>query len=937
MEAKQDKPQRKSGPSGPAELEAYVATLYSILGYSVRTNVPLGGQQIDVLVERHLEGVGVTRIIVECKYKTSGSVSNQDVFDTINAFATLTQPHSISHCVIVTNTQFSQQAQVAAANDSRFKLVQLNQLEDDLVNIADSLLAIKKGYEAEGIFHEFLPQSAHGRLPYATDDTPISNVLASILQWIESYGDGFLTVLGDFGGGKTTLLRRIEYEFSVRFLEKKTRHRPLYLTLKDYSFYNGLDEFVENSVRQKYQRVLPNKTFWTLASEGGFVFLLDGFDEIVSGSDRAERNNTFLSLHRIITSGSPTVLTCRPAYFVSNEELNGLIADVNKKDAQKPPTLPGKWDANLFNTRETGVISRTGEFLFSKYVDNREFERLLNISNTVINLEVFKPTQINEYLNKFNDDFQMMVGMNSLEVKNEIANIYDLTDLMKRPIMLSMIKDTILKGQIDIRKSNVIGGAYSLYETYTGINLKRDWGKGKGRKLLNENQRREYAQLIAMAIFKSGSPEVEYEDILELSKLSLHGPNPISLELNAHTAETVASDIQVTTFLSRNGSSFRFAHRSFMEFFVARAIVDKFDNNRALVALLGEAYSREILAFVGEAISVQPSHLSRMLEIFRRESNSAKAKYDTGPVVRRNVVGILICAIGDIDQDFFSGGKLWEVSFRKRLVSGLSIRNAMWDYCGWQDVGFSRSSVSQSVFTGWRVEGGDWLDVNVQAKFSDCHFENVNFDNCSIAISGQRTVFQACRFKFGAMTLRGEYQLDSCEFRAVSVSMDGMAGAISRLTGCKFSSCEISDASGPQARPLLIDRCSFEDCKFLGFSPSSTFVERLLYENEVFSKGLQVGEERRIVMTGSTGIIFVDEFDDRIKIGKRGFRFVGDIALVAQRIMLSNQKHRIAFVKAIRTRLKRHPEVLTRLVATHTPIFKIPEAIVAASAVVSSG
>ncbi|WP_457660024.1 restriction endonuclease [Sinorhizobium medicae] len=155
----------KGGVSGPSELEAYVASLYSILGYTVKTNVPLGGQQIDVLVERHLEGIGVTRIIVECKYKASGSVSNQDVYDTISAFEALMKAQGISLCVMVTNTKFSQQAQNAADNNKLFKLVQLAELEDDLVNVADSLLALKKGYESEQIFHEFLPQSAHGRLP----------------------------------------------------------------------------------------------------------------------------------------------------------------------------------------------------------------------------------------------------------------------------------------------------------------------------------------------------------------------------------------------------------------------------------------------------------------------------------------------------------------------------------------------------------------------------------------------------------------------------------------------------------------------------------------------------------------------------------------------------------------------------------------------------
>jgi hypothetical protein len=109
----------KGGIAGPAELEAYVASLYAILGYSVKTNVPLGGQQIDVLVERHLEGIGVTRVIIECKYKTSGSVSNQDVFDTISTLGALMKSHGISHCVMVTHTGFFATGACAATSVRR--------------------------------------------------------------------------------------------------------------------------------------------------------------------------------------------------------------------------------------------------------------------------------------------------------------------------------------------------------------------------------------------------------------------------------------------------------------------------------------------------------------------------------------------------------------------------------------------------------------------------------------------------------------------------------------------------------------------------------------------------------------------------------------------------------------------------------------------------
>ena len=74
----------KSTSESGRNFENYISLLYTSLGFNVKTNICIAGQQIDILAEKLIRGIGLTRIVIECKYRTKGIVSNQDVFDFIS-------------------------------------------------------------------------------------------------------------------------------------------------------------------------------------------------------------------------------------------------------------------------------------------------------------------------------------------------------------------------------------------------------------------------------------------------------------------------------------------------------------------------------------------------------------------------------------------------------------------------------------------------------------------------------------------------------------------------------------------------------------------------------------------------------------------------------------------------------------------------------------
>jgi hypothetical protein len=116
-----------------------VGSLYEALGYRVIRNIEVLGQQVDLLVEKRIPGLGLTRSVVECKYLSSGAVSNQQIFDHIHFMTKARQHAAITGSIIVSNRPFSLTAKNAAAESSDLVLKQLRDLENEIFNVTESL------------------------------------------------------------------------------------------------------------------------------------------------------------------------------------------------------------------------------------------------------------------------------------------------------------------------------------------------------------------------------------------------------------------------------------------------------------------------------------------------------------------------------------------------------------------------------------------------------------------------------------------------------------------------------------------------------------------------------------------------------------------------------------------------------------------------------
>lgn len=498
-------------------LEEYVALLYDLLGFRTRLRQILGGQEIDVLAEGHIQGIGLATIAIECKHRSNGTVSNQEIYNYINVINSLRNQNLVIQGIIITDAKFSARAYEAAKNQP-VTLMYLDELENQLLDLRDVAAAFVSEYKKTNIYDSYLHLSAK-RVSDGGDKSPLSNKTAandihsSLVETLQTDFSGVVTILGDYGAGKTTLLERIKYEFAKFYLSLDRSRIPFLIHLKSFYAHTSFDDFLTTAIKKNFHRNIPLSLFNSALNESKFVVLLDGFDEMTSHSTSSRRAEDLMRLAPLLTCNSPVILTCRPSYFVSvNEFLESMRA-------VQSLTEPHKW--KLSNTKSKKTIDFRKELQqLEVHLNSKMSQNNILMPNPyswyTFELQSLSGDQIDKYLVSYEPQFQKTTRRGWESIKEFLSSVYDLSDLMTRPILLKLIVETILAGAIDLDKSNIQFGPSSLYEIYTRLKLQIDWQKGVTRQgLLTREERTRFSEILAMEMLKKERLTIEYDDIMK--------------------------------------------------------------------------------------------------------------------------------------------------------------------------------------------------------------------------------------------------------------------------------------------------------------------------------------------------------------------------------------------------------------------------------------
>jgi hypothetical protein len=291
-----------------------VAELFRTCGHSVVTSIKINHREIDVRAE---ETQGLVRkiILIECAdYEASVGVDKlqTDITKLRAARESLGDSAVIMH---VSRNGYSPDASGYAA-DQHITTHTLNDLQVRLVNFAPYIEAIEHDKLREPILKEYQPNKIHFEgLP---SDAQLS--LDFLSTWLSS-GRPWLTLLGDYGVGKSWTLRRFLYDLLDQYKQApSTKPLPFFVPLQHFTKSFDFENLILRTLQLYGVSGVHYSAFQYLMSHGRIVFLLDSFDEMAQHLSRDVIRENLKELLVGTTGHSRVIMTSRPNYFEGRAE-----------------------------------------------------------------------------------------------------------------------------------------------------------------------------------------------------------------------------------------------------------------------------------------------------------------------------------------------------------------------------------------------------------------------------------------------------------------------------------------------------------------------------------------------------------------------------------------------------------------------------------------
>ncbi|MCP1999006.1 NACHT domain-containing protein [Nitrobacter winogradskyi] len=543
------------------QLRDHVINLLEARGVRVEREIRIGIKRVDVLatLEDDLEP---RRIAIECK-NFDRNLSQQEVAVVYTEYESLLNTGSVDGIWLIARKGFSPDAKHLANAKIGFKLFTIDQFEERQFGFSRYVRQLIEIFREQDLNSYYIQQRV------SNDE----GLIERVHKWIED-GEGGkpLAILGGYGMGKTSFCKYLIYELGTAYLNDVTKRVPIYVRLSEIAKEQELEGLLGKMLAARYRLSAYHfHDIMKLNRRGKFVFIFDGFDEMKHALSWDLFKFNFGEINRAVVENSRVVVAGRPNAFLSDQEHSWALRGT-RISGEQTIRLPG----------------------------SPEYIELTIQPFSKIEAQQFLRRYLTQHLTKSGENID---GISKEWVESRVREFESIThqDDFKRPVHLKIFADIATNRDVGLKDFSV----YELYEIATKLTIDREMQKTE-RLPIDGEKRSKFLQDVAWWLWeKDGGRSLSFNP----------REVPTTILRRIISAEHESSDDGLLremfsgAFIERKfGDNFYFAHRSFLEFFIAK----KFENAEKSGLTLGTidaTINIEIVDFLRSG-----EHFSRFVE-----------------------------------------------------------------------------------------------------------------------------------------------------------------------------------------------------------------------------------------------------------------------------------------------------------------------------------
>ncbi len=531
-------------------LRDYVIELLEADGHRLTREPRVNTKRIDIVLNLDDEYVS-RKIAIECK-NVDHNLSQNELALIYADYLSLVERKSIHEVWVVVRRSYSPEALNWARERSNFEVFTLSEFEERRHGFRSFVRQLSGMFSEGGLDKYYVPQRVG-------TGKQLEQV---VFDWIESDDPRPMALLGGYGMGKTSVCRFLVAELGKRYLEDPMKRVPVFIRLADIAKQQELSGLIAKTLAERYRvKDYHFEKFRKLNEMGKLVLIFDGFDEMKHALSWWEFKYNFSQINSVVKGRAKVIIAGRPNAFLSDFEHDWVLRGIRVAGEQRV-RLP-EWP---------------------EYIE--------------VEMEPFSKDEAKLFLHRYLG--AQLRGSDSLTqaetdwIEKRVAEFNDLKrrDELLRPVHLKIFSDIAADRSIVLRDFSI----FELYNIATTRISERE-GEKVERALIDPEVRQECIEGIAWWLWDgSGGRALSFNptDVpFTLIDLAFVGSSD-------HSVEGMYREIFSGPFVERKlGENYYFAHRSFLEFFVAKKLSRSREQKFSL-GLISKNLNPEIISFMRE-------------------------------------------------------------------------------------------------------------------------------------------------------------------------------------------------------------------------------------------------------------------------------------------------------------------------------------------------